>query len=249
MIIIGVHGAIGHGKTTFASALTEIEPNSTHFESSTIIAELLDELHLRLKPPFTSDPVLFANEWFMLLTPLLKQLFDLDVKPELLQFTKADVAREPIKYQKLLEHAARLQRDPSIARQKITVNNKATYRAGLQGFGGYLVAQVSPTIWYDEIVRRMVLARSNGRKLCVVGGLRFPADADTIRKSGGIIVEIVRPNMVERDSQDPTEAFRKQIVSDVRVINNGTEQQLMTVAEQLLTGISEGNLRATYTAS
>lgn len=248
MIILGIHGAIGHGKTTFADQLRKIEPNSAPFESSGIISEILDALHDTLTLPYENDPVAFVNRWFMNLPPILSDYLQLEVTTAQLAFTAADVEAEPVRYQKLLEHAAKLQKDPSLASEKITPENKSVYRAGLQGLGGYLVAKVSPTIWYDEIVRRMKIEESNGLSLCVAGGLRFPAEAEVLRRANGVIVEIIRPDVPEQDSQDPTEVFRKRIVTDSQVINNGDQEQLAYLAPQILDDIRAGTLKPSYAA-
>lgn len=249
MIILGIHGAIGHGKTTFADMLQEVEPNSAHFESSTIIAQVLDELHQTLNPPFTDDPIAFVNEWFDELPRILKAILNIVVTSEQLRFTEAALQENPVQFQKLLEHAASLQKDPSLVQHKVSAENKSLYRAGLQGFGGYLITKLSPTIWYDEIVRQMAVQKEEGRNLSVAGGLRFPAEAAVIRKAGGIVIEIVRPDVPEQDSQDPTEAFRKQIVSDTRIINNGNQQQLALLAPLILDDIRENRLKQSYSAT
>jgi dephospho-CoA kinase len=45
MIILGMTGPIGHGKTTFADALSDLVPSTVHFESSLIIAEVANDMH------------------------------------------------------------------------------------------------------------------------------------------------------------------------------------------------------------
>lgn len=247
MIILGIHGAIGHGKTTFADQLRKIEPDSAPFESSTIIAEVLDELHKALKEPFEADPVTFVKEWLIKLPPIVKKVVNVEATAEQLSFSDQELLDQPARFQKLLEHATKLQQRPELARQIITAQNKALYRPGLQGLGGYLVFQVGPTIWYDEIVRRITTEVAD-KELILVGGLRFPADEKVIRTAGGVIIEIVRPDMPAQDSQDPTEVFRKQIVNDSQVINNGDQEQLAQLAPQILSDIRASTLKPSYVA-
>ena len=249
MVLIGIHGAIGHGKTTLADCLQQVEPNSAHLESSTVIAETLDELHWALKEPFEDNPVKFVNNWMQRLPPILKNVVNVDITPAELSFSAEDIKQHPVRFEKLLEHASNLQDKPSLTRHIITPENKSQYRAGLQGLGGYLVAKVSPTIWYDEIARRVETEESKGRALCVVGGLRYPSDEAVIRKAGGIIIEVVRPNMPTRDTDDPTEEARKLIQNDAVVVNDDSIQKLELIAGTLLSDISKDTLQSTYTAS
>lgn len=245
MTIVGIHGSIKHGKSTFAQQLSELEPDCGHYESGNIIAEVLDELHWTLKEPFQNDPVDFVNEWMTKLPPILSNVVDVDTTPEQLQFSKNDVHHDPARFEKLFQHAASLQKDPALAKHVVTPENKESYRAGLQGLGGYLVAKVSPTIWYDELLYRV---KQDSRRLNVVGGLRYPADANVVRNAGGIIIEIVRPDAPEQDIDDPTEAYRKQIVSDSKIINNGTVEDLRLVTKTVLEDIFDNSIKPTYIA-
>jgi len=249
MILIGIHGAIGHGKTTLADIFTETEPNSIHLESSQIIIEVLNAANRQLPPTGHNEPVVFLNKWFEAFPAILRQVVHVNATPDQLTFTEPDVARNPPTYQKLFEYVALLAQNPELARATITADNKASYRAGLQGLGGYLISRVKPTIWYDELLRRAAEFGARDTKLAVIGGLRYPSDAEVVQSAGGVVIEITRPNMPKADLQDPTEKYREQITSDSVIINEGTLDQLTRTGKTVLADIVRKQLRPQYISS
>ncbi len=248
-ITIGIHGAIRHGKTTFAEALQMAEPNSLYYESSTIISEVLDRAHEEMTEPFSDDRVTLINELLSKLPPILKEVVHVDTEVKQLLFTEADAINNLDMHKKLLEHAVRLQQMPGLAKQRVTPENKEYYRAGLQGIGGYLVAKVSNTIWYDEIIRRSKADATDATKLVVVGGLRYPADAEVVRGNHGFIVEVVRPFAPETDTTDPTEFYRKQIKSHSKIINNGDIDDMHAIGKIFYDDLQTGIIKPVYIAS
>jgi hypothetical protein len=248
-LMIALHGPIKHGKSTLAAILCDIEPNNLYYESSTIIAEVLNRSHQTLIEPFSSDRYVLINELLSKLPPILKDVVHIDIDPDRLRFTKEDSFANPRLHEKLLEHAMRLQKIPSLSNQEVTADNKQLYRAGLQGLGGYLVSKVGPTIWYDEIIRRARADSTDSTNLIIIGGARFPSDADVVRRAGGYIAEIFRPNAPEQDSNDPTEASRRLIQNDTKIINNGDiEHDLYAAAKKLYGDLSTGSLKPVYVA-
>lgn len=248
-ITIGIHGAIRHGKSTFAEALQMAEPNSLYYESSTIISEVLNRAHEEMTEPFSDDRFTLINELLAKLPPILKEVVHVDAKLEQLQFTETDARNDLDMHKKLLEHAVRLQKMPNLAKQHITPENKEYYRAGLQGIGGYLVAKVSNTIWYDEIISRSKTDTTDATKLIVVGGLRYPADAEVVRGDHGFIVEVVRPSAPKTDVTDPTEFYRKQIKSHSQVINNGDIDDMHAIGKIFYDDLQMGIISPVYVAS
>jgi hypothetical protein len=160
------------------------------------------------------------------------------------------------------EHSVRLTQNPELAEQAITAENKDHYRPILQWLGGYAVKKVSPTVWYDEIVRRIQAAQHGGAELSVVGGVRFPADAEVLRTTGATIVDILRPDVPAADIHkqsahyigstnltDPTERYRSRITYDTRILNNGTVEDLQALAPTFLNDLRSDNVRSLYIAS
>jgi len=263
MIVIGMTGPIGHGKSTFADALKKLEPNSAHLESSLIIAEVANAMHAALP----KNPPSSFHVWHERTAANIPDPYNIDELngwlsklPEILQArvgTMADFAQikldpkaieeHPIEYQKLIMHVEALKREPALANQPITKENKEKYRPFLQWLGGYLAQKVSKNIWYDEIVRRVKAAESRGCKMCIIGGLRFPSDATTLRKMDNIVIcKVYRPGHLQNDMLDPTERERDNIPVDCTIASNSTIEDLNRCATQILRDLRTHTLKPTY---
>lgn len=246
MILLGMTGPIGHGKTTFATALAELVPRTTHFESSLIIAEVVNAMHAALTQipdPYNVDSL---NNWLRCLPPILQQITHTPCTFEQLQLEPKDIEVHPVEYQKLILHVENLQRQPEMARQDINNANKENYRPILQWVGGYLVKKVDPGIWYNEIVRRVRTEQQKGCELCIVGGLRFPSDANILRQAGGIIVKVYRPGHLQNDMLDPTERERENIQVDCTIMSNGTIHDVAKHAVVFIEDIKNNRIQPLY---
>src|SRR3990167_794768 len=172
MMILGMTGPIGHGKSTFAKAIKELEPTTKHLESSMVVAEIANAMHdvLRNIPdPYDIDDL---NNWLKSLPAILLQHLHQKCTFEQIKLEKGSIEQHPIEYQKLIIHVENLRRNPDLINHEITTDNKETYRPFLQWLGGYLVKKVSQSIWYDEIIKRVRSAQQGDHKICIIGGLR-----------------------------------------------------------------------------
>lgn len=249
MLLIGMTGPISHGKTTFAAALSELEPLTIHLESSLVIAQVANAMHMMLtKVPDPYD-INSLNEWLKFLPGILAETVHVKVPYERLKLDQEQIEQHPIEYQKLIMHVENLRRDPRMARQAITIDNKENYRPFLQWLGGYLVQKVDAGIWYNQIVRLVKDAETTGCNLCIVGGLRFPTDAAILRNAGGTIVKVYRPGHLQNDMLDPTERERDNIPVDCTIMSNGTLEDVKRCAAVFLKDLREGNLKLTYQTS
>lgn len=239
-------GPIGHGKTTLANAVAELVPQTVRFESSSIVSEIANAWHATLKEPFDPYDLDALNNWVKRLPEILENKLQVHCTFEKLKIEAKAIEYHPIEYQKLLLHAENLQRDFTMAKHDITADNKEAYRPLLQWLGGYLVNRVNPGIWYNEIVRRVKLAEESGAELCIVGGLRFPEDADILRKAGGIIIKVYRPGHLQNDMLDPTERERDDIVVDTTILSNGTIDDIKPFAKKFLEDIRNNTIQHTY---
>src|SRR6185369_10078642 len=98
MVIIGMTGPIGHGKSTFAKALLELEPTAKHFESSLIVAEVANALHSSTnKLPDQSD-IDSVNNWLRPLPSILLETVHAKCSFEQLAIKAEDVKLHPIEY-------------------------------------------------------------------------------------------------------------------------------------------------------
>lgn len=246
MIIIGMTGPIGHGKSTFAKAIKTLEPSTKHLESSMVVAEIANAMHdvLRAIPdPYDVDDL---NNWLKSLPAILLEHLHVKCSFDQIRLEKNSIEQHPIEYQKLIIHVENLRRNPDLIRHEITRDNKETYRPFLQWLGGYLVKKVSQTIWYDEIVKRIRLAQQKEYIICIVGGLRYPTDAALVRKSGGIIIKVYRPAHLQNDMMDPTERERDNIEPDCTVMSNGTVEDIDNCAKVVLDDLRNNQLQKLY---
>ncbi len=246
MIILGMTGPIGHGKTTFADALSSLMPSTIHFESSLIIAEIANDLHANLQSipdPYNIDSL---NSWLAVLPRILDEKLQTKTNFDDIKLHQKRIEQHPIEYQKLILHVENLVRNPEMAHHKITRENKENYRPLLQWLGGYLVQRVDSGLWYKEIVRRLRRAESAGTDLCIVGGLRFPADATLLRDAGAIIVKVYRPGYLQNDMLDPTERERENIKVDCTVMSNGSVEDVQIFAQKFLDDIRNNRLEHLY---
>ena len=239
-------GPIGHGKTTFASALAELEPKTIHLESSMVVAEVANAMHEALQSipdPYSLDSL---NNWLRALPAILLQIVHVHTTFDDVMLTEEAVNKHPVEYQKLLLHVENLRRDPELAKKLITNDNKETYRPFLQWLGGYLVKKVDSGIWYHELTQRIYKARSGGYNLCIVGGLRYPEDATILRTTGAKIIKVYRPGHLQYDMLDPTERERENIQPDTTIISTGSIEDVMRCAKHFLKDLVNDKLQSSY---
>lgn len=246
MNLIGLTGAIGHGKTSLANAFSIADASTVHLETSSVIIELANAWHATLETPFDPYDINALNDWLRKLPSIIETMLDVECPPEVVALNPSQVEKHPDEYQKLILHAENLRRDFTLAHNQITPENKEVYRPLLQWLGGYLVAHLNVGIWFNELIRRAQKASTEGAALVVIGGLRFPADATIVRAAGGTIIKIVRPGHLQNDILDPTEREREKIQVDAVVMNTGDISDLNALAPIILGDIKANTLRQTY---
>lgn len=245
MLIIGLTGGIGHGKTTFGADLALQAATHRHFESSDVITEVANDLRSQGGSPLPSD-IRAINDWLTALPAILSARTNRTVSVDQIKITPQTLKEKADHYDKLFEYLELMQARPDLAAATIDRANKQAYRSLLQWLGGYLAKHVSGDIWFDEIMRRIKAA--GDFELATVGGVRFPADAAVIRRHGGKIIRIVRPAVGETDLQDLTERERSLIDADATVHNDGNLTQLKSMAAELYVDLRTGDLKKDYFA-
>lgn len=246
MVIIGLTGPIGHGKSSFAEYITKLEPTALHFESFQIVAEVANAMQKALSDIPDAYNVSSLNNWLHCLPSILADVVHIECNFKDIELKQAIIEQHPIEYQKLILHVENLSREPELLKQTITAENKENFRPLLQWIGGYLVQKIDPGIWFNEIVRRIHAASTAGAQLCVVSALRFPNDAAIMRAAGAVIVEISRPGHLQSDTLDPTERERQNIKADCSILNNGTLADLEKFAPIFLKDLKNKSLDKTY---
>lgn len=246
MILVGLTGGIGHGKTTFGAYLGAQASSFAAYESSDLIMEVANALRGSGAFPSPSDSAA-VNRWLRALPDILAQQVRRDAPFESIALTEDRAQHHPEYYEKLFEYLQLMHAQPELQSGPITRLNKPVHRAILQWLGGYLAKTVDGRIWYDEIVRR--IDEATPVEIAIVGGVRFPADAKSLRDAGGTIIAVRRPSLEERDSTDLTERERSAITPDTTVLNNGSLPDLESAAHRVFVDLKAGTLQSQYSAA
>ena len=249
MIIFGMAGPIGHGKSTFAKAIRLLEPKTIHVESSMVVAEIANALHASSQQLPSRDDLDKINNWLQVLPEIITKIMHIPCTFEQVKLNVIEVQRHPIEYEKLFLHIENMQRRPELLTQLINPMNKEEYRPILQWLGGYLQRRVNSDIWYKEIIRRIQALEPNQYDVCIVGGLRFPADERAMRSIGAKIIRVYRPGYLQYDMLDPTERERDNVLPDTTIVSNGGIDDLNVCAKKVLDDIKQNRLEKTYYAA
>lgn len=238
-----------HGKSTFAELAQEIEPSTFHIETSDVIIDVANAFHAQMPIPPKENNAEWMNSWLIALPDILEETVQTNTTYDQLHFTAEDVEKDLRLYEKFFVHSMNLTKNPELAIQKITPENKAEYRPILQWLGGYLVSKVTETIWYDEIYRRLDKAEQQGAALAVIGGLRYLSDEKSVRTHGDPVMEIFRPGVPILDQLDPTERERSKITPDFKLINNGSLEDFRSISKVIIADVMHGEPKSLYIAT
>ena len=243
MVIIGITGAIGHGKTTLAKAFESATTSSIHLEIGDLVCEVANKLNEHLTVLPTKNDYQSINNWLRFLPDILQTFTHTECTLNDLALKGAPNDSDISVHNNLFEYLDKLQINPELSKIKITASNKENYRDFLQWLGGYLIIKINPGIWSTEIIHRL---NDSDKMLGVVGGIRYLNDANSIRKVGGVIVQIQRNDNTEKDLADKTESQRRLINPDIIVDNNSSIKDLKMTAKIILADIMSGNHAKTY---
>lgn len=247
MILVGITGSIGSGKTTFAQFLAEQTDRHAHFESWEVVAQVANELRTQKIPHPKADDVAAINAWLQCLPAIIEKICHKTADFHQIELSEAQLHQAPDNYTKLLEYLELMSAKPELQIGKITEASKETYRSILQWLGGYLVKTVGAGIWYDEIVRR--IQSREDIDLATVGGVRFPGDARRIVSAKGSVICINRPSIAIKDATEITERERALIVPDATIINDAGLPELLSCAARVWKDLGAQQLLTEYTAS
>jgi hypothetical protein len=227
-----------------------MEPSHAVYETSEVIAEVAEDFNRALSGELafetTTNDVELVNQALIWFIEAISERLHQEVSWNQLAITQHQLAARPELFEKMYLYVDTAKKTPQILDARITTENKDAYRPLLQWLGGYLVAKISDTIWYDELFRRISIHDSD-KSLVIIGGVRYPSDAIAIREHGGLVVGIER-SQENVDTTDVTEASRNLIKPDIAVHNNGTLDELQKVAEELWNDLGAGKIQQNYNA-
>lgn len=248
MVIIGIAGGIGHGKTTLAEDLLSLEPQAAHLEMSALITEVINDWQSNTGVFPNPNDLAAINGWLARLQPIIAEILHQDITQRQLSIKAADIRAQPELYEKLFFYLDQVGKNPRLGKTRITTANKSDYRAILQWLGGYVQVRLPPGAWFRALIRRAAAAEFEGGTLCILSGVRFPADVDVIHDAGGFVVRIERKLENEIDKNDLTEKSRDSLMVDTILFNDAGLAELQACALQVYADISSGQLRKNYYA-
>lgn len=249
--LVGITGAIGSGKTSFATALAKHEPDSAIYETFQLVAEIGDAFNQALKAELefatARNDIELINQALIWLPDAINERLNKDVSWSQLAVKLHSTLVHPTLYRKMFAYTKQAHANPKILSRPITAKNKAEYRPLLQWLGGYLIAKAGKTIWYDELLRR-IKANDSKRRLVIICGLRYPSDAAMVRNAGGKIIGIRRAGTLPTVA-DVTEVRRHLIKPDAVVVNNGSLKDLADLAKAMCADLNTPKLKGRYAAT
>jgi len=249
--LLGISGAIGSGKTTFARLIGQTVENHAIYETSMVIIEVANRFNQLLEAELNfdtaNDDTELVNQSLVWMPDIISEHLHHETTWAHLAITSKDQRIHPELYKKLFDYLKNVRANHKLVEQTITTVNKVEYRSLLQWLGGYFVAKISATIWYDELFRRIDLHESR-RSLVIISGVRYLSDAELVRQHRGRIICISRPNL-KPSGDDITELESLKIEPDITVVNNGTVQDLQKLTEEIWNDIATGAPKKTYMAA
>ncbi|MHC0508780.1 deoxynucleotide monophosphate kinase family protein [Achromobacter aegrifaciens] len=104
---------------------------------------------------------------------------------------------------------------------------------------------VSETFWIDQAMQRVQREWGRGR-MVVISDVRFENEAEAIRKAGGCILHLSRPDGARTVAQHLSEAGIERKPGDYFIVNDGTLRQLELTVCHWHYGVWDGNVHPEY---
>lgn len=252
MKYLALEGPIQHGKSTIANLVTANCNRAIHLESGELISEVATQLKLHLQAVDPNDIAGF-NAWLEPLPKIIKSVVRVETSRDKLSFTSDDIKTNALGYVKMFDFNRHLAENPKLRETPINAETKMQFRGLLQWLGAHLSERVGEEIWFNELVQRSIdqdnlLPPDEKLDIVVLSAVRMPGDVRVVKRIGGHIVRVIRPELGEEDASDPTESSRKLIVPDTVIQNNGTLFDLETIVKQFLHDYNNNQTKSLYSA-
>jgi len=93
---------------------------------------------------------------------------------------------------------------------------------------------IGDNIWVKSLERRILEQLQQGHSV-VIDDIRFPNEAELIRKMGGLLIRITRPNVNQNvNNQHSSEQSNQQIITNYTINNNGSIEHFYDKIESYL---------------
>lgn len=258
MILLGINGGMRQGKSTVGAELRHLAGVDTKadLEFSYPVGQVAD-LWVRQWAPSVLESGLKTIEIANKLIPLIAEPVEqvTGYKADVDRLVIEDTAASKELNNRLLSYIERYVEAGEHRGEEfptpITPDNKVLHRALYQWIGARLIDEVEAgaghDIWSRVIEKRIATLKERGYALITVGGTRYPHQQQVIRDLGGYIIDVERPGMAE--DSDVTERVADDAVPDIKVVNNGTLEQLNDVVKELYQDLINNNIRKVYKAA
>lgn len=120
------------------------------------------------------------------------------------------------------------------AKEAHSANLGMTRRRAMQAVGNSMREAIGPNVWIRPLFANW---EESGRKPTVVSDVRYPNEADAIRRAGGLIIRVERPNLIGLQGEEAAHASEIPLpdhLVDVVIVNDKTENYLFEVVQAIL---------------
>lgn len=256
MIVVGLTGGMGQGKSTVGHLLRQLAKVDyrADLESSYPISEVANAWMQTWPKPLKLEAgqtvVELANILIRSFPAVLERLTGKTLTYDQLKID----ATNPKSLELHNRLIAYLEQYLGLTETERTVQlptpifeeNKRLHRPLLQWIGGVTIELGVPTVWSDLLDRRIKQLAERNYVLVTVGGIRYDHDVAMIKANGGVVLRVERPDSLS--SSDVTETSMQEIRPDITIVNNGNLEQLELAVNQLWADLLKGEPKIRYEA-
>ncbi len=251
MILVGLSGGIGQGKSTVGKMLRQLGKvgPDCDLESSYVVTDVLNAWLIEWPQPLdrSTDLIDLANQLIQLLPEVVSSFSPYRVTADDLQILRTDSSRAAnAKLMEYLQNRRQSNNENVEFPLPLTPENKGLHRDLMQWIGAVMVEKVNGRFWSDITGARVDQLKAVGHDCVTVGGIRSEGDAAMIRERGGVVVRVLRPGATA--DNDPTETWMNSWKADVEVINNGSLEELHQTVQNFWDDLGAGKVKPAYQA-